>query len=135
MLRPLIEEGHPAALFLFAHFSIAATETDAEFDVRRLEILKRLTNFGYAPAMYELGICYEIGDLVQQDPMTAASLFDRAAELGSAKAKLSHGLNLYYGSNGIGRNTAQGLAFIKQAADEAVEGAEARWEELSVSGA
>jgi TPR repeat protein len=130
MLRPLIEEGHPAALFLFAHFSVSGTETDAEFDARRLGILKRLTDLRYAPAMYELGICYEIGDLVQQDPITAASLYERAAELGSSKAKLSHGLNLFYGSNGIGKNVALGLAFIRQAADENVEGAEARWEEL-----
>lgn len=43
MLRPLIEKERPAALFLFAHFSVAGTETEAEFDARRLGILKRLT--------------------------------------------------------------------------------------------
>lgn len=131
MLLPLVEEGHPAALFLSAHFSIAGTETELEFDARRLRILQQLTDLGYAPAVYELGICYEIGDLVQQDRRAAAALHKRAAELGDSKAKLSHGLNLYYGSNGVEENPLLGLAFIRQAVDENVEGADARWKDLS----
>lgn len=130
MLKPLIDRGDPAALFLYAHFSISALESDREFDVRRIGILKRLNDVGYAPGIYELGICYEIGDLVKQDPILASALYKKAAESGYPKAKLSHGLDLYYGSNGIEKNEALGLAFIKQAADENVEGAYARWSEL-----
>lgn len=89
-----------------------------------------MTDLGYAPAIYELGICYEIGDLVPQDPSKAAALHRRAAELGNARAKLGYGLNLFYGSNGTEKNPELGLAFIRQAADENVEGAEARWKDL-----
>lgn len=93
-------------------------------------MLKRLNDVGYAPGIYELGICYEMGDLVKQDPVLASALYKKAAELGYQKAKLSHGLDLYYGSNGIEKNEALGLVFIKQAADKNVEGADARWSEL-----
>lgn len=131
MLRPLIDGDDPAALFLHAHFSLRDTESDEQFDARRLGILQRLTDLGYAPAVYELGICYEVGDLVPPDPLKAAALHKRAAELGNAKAKLSYGLNLFYGSNGTEKNSELGRAFIRQAADEDVEGAEARWKDLN----
>lgn len=49
MLRLLIEEGHPAALFLSAHFSVTGTETEAAFDARRLRLLQQLTDLGYGP--------------------------------------------------------------------------------------
>ncbi|KHK48664.1 hypothetical protein PI87_27675 [Ralstonia sp. A12] len=57
MLRPLLEEGHPAALFLFVHFSVAGTETDAEFDARRLGILKRLTVWEFVERPLRVGSC------------------------------------------------------------------------------
>lgn len=131
MLQPLIDRKNPAALFLYAHLSISGTETEEEYDARRLGILRSLNDLGYAPGIYEFGICYEIGDLVERDHLFASALYKRAAELGYPKAKLSYGLDLYYGSNGIKKDEALGLEFIKQAAAENVEGADAQWNELS----
>ncbi|MFC0130839.1 SEL1-like repeat protein [Ralstonia solanacearum] len=129
-MRPLIEKSDPAALFLYAHFSIPASETEVEFDERRIGILRSLNDLGYAPGVYELGICYEIGDLVERDQILSSALYKKAAELGYSKAKLRYGLDLYYGSNGIKTDEPLGLAFIKQAADDNVEGAETQWNEL-----
>ncbi len=56
---------------------------------------------GYAPAIYSLAVCYDLGDLVTRDADKASLLFKQAAELGHSKAKLNHGLDLFYGSNGI----------------------------------
>lgn len=97
LLHHLIEERNPAALFLYAHFSIRDVETEDEYDARRIEILQSLADLGYAPAIYEFAVCCEIGDLVRSDPIRASNLYRRAAELGYPKAKLSYGLDLYYG--------------------------------------
>jgi TPR repeat protein len=123
LLIPLLDEKNPEALFLYSTFSISGTETDADFDVRRIELLEASSSAGYAPAMYELAICFDIGDLVARDVVKASSLYKKAAEAGYAKAKLSHGLNLYYGSNGMQKDEILGLNFISQAVSESVEGA------------
>ncbi|WP_175895632.1 tetratricopeptide repeat protein [Burkholderia pseudomultivorans] len=130
LLRPLIEKGVPAALFLYSHFCISTSETDSEFDERRIGILHVLNDLGYAPGIYELGVCYETGDLVEVDKNIAAALYKKAAELGYPKGKLSHGLDLYHGSGGIKKSRALGLKFIRLAMDDNVEGAEVEWHRL-----
>lgn len=132
-MRPLIEKNDPSALFLYAHFSISSSETEVEFDERRIGILRFLNDIGYAPGIYELGVCYEVGDLVERDQILSSALYKKAAEFGYSKAKLSYGLDLYYGSNGIKKNEALGLDFIKQAVDDNVEGAATKWNELKGS--
>ncbi|MDS0859164.1 hypothetical protein NUV25_15770 [Burkholderia pseudomultivorans] len=130
LLRPLIEKGDPAALFLYSHFCISSSETEVEFDERRIGILRLLNDLGYAPGIYELGVCYETGDLVKMGKNTAAELYKKAAKLGYSRAKLSYGLDLYYGSNGIKKNRMLGLKFIRQAMEDNVEGAEEEWNKL-----
>ncbi|WP_196480462.1 tetratricopeptide repeat protein [Burkholderia multivorans] len=130
LLRPLIEKGVPAALFLYSHFCISTSETDLEFDERRIGILHLLSDLGYAPGIYELGVCYETGDLVEVDKNIAAALYKKAAELGYPKAKLSHGLDLYHGSGDIKKSRALGLKFIRLAMEDNAEGAEVEWHKL-----
>lgn len=123
ILKPLLSEQNQDALFIYASFSISNIETEEEFDERRIKILQELAGAGYAPAIYELAVCYDTGDFIEQDSVRAATLYKSAAETGYAKAKLSHGLNLYYGSNQMPEKKEMGLSLIKQAADENVEGA------------
>lgn len=61
---------------------------------------------------------------------TAAELYKKAAELGYSRAKLSYGLDLYYGSSGIKKNRMLGLKFIRQAMEDNVEGADVGWKKL-----
>ena len=119
-LRPLLERGVPEALFLYSTFSVAGSESDAEFEHRSLSLLRRAADLGYAPALYALGACYEVGDLVEADPQHAALLLKAAAEKGHFKAQFRHGLNVYYGSNGIPRNEESGMELIRAAAQEGV---------------
>lgn len=124
LLQPLIEKKNHEALFLYSHLSIFGTETDEEFDERRIRILRSLSEVGYPPALYELGVCYDTADIVERSSVLASELYKKAAEAGYPKAKLSHGLDLYYGSNGITKNETLGLNFIRQAAAEKVEEAD-----------
>lgn len=124
LLRPLLEKSVPEALFLYATFSLAETESETEFDRRSFDLLTRAADLGYAPALFAVGVCYEVGDLVEPDPSLAATYLRSAAEQGYPKAKFSHGLNVYYGSNGTPRDEESGLALIRAAAKAGVEDAE-----------
>lgn len=124
VLRPLLETEVPEALFLYSTFSLAGTETEDEFEKRSFKLLKRAADLGHVPALYALGVCYEVGDLVEANPVYAASLLKTAAEMGHSKAKFRYGLDLYHGSNGVIRNQAAGLELIRAAAQDGVEDAE-----------
>jgi TPR repeat protein len=135
LLIPLLEEMNPEALFLYSTFSISGTESNADFDERRIRLLESSSRVGYAPAICALAACYDIGDLVERDVVKASSLYKKAAEAGYAKAKLSHGLNLYYGSNGISKDEVLGLSLIRQAVNENVEGADVVLQQIEQKGA
>ena len=61
--------------------------------------------------------------MVERDVALASALYTQAAEAGYPRAKLSYGLNLFYGSHGMQKDESLGLAMIKQAAAEHVDGA------------
>jgi TPR repeat protein len=123
LLQPLVKNGNPEALFLSSTFSFPSTESDAQFEERSLNFLIRASNAGYPPALYALGVCYDLGDLVEPNAEKAGVFFKQAAEAGYSKAKFSHGRNLFYGSNGLVQEVQQALHFIKEAANEGVEDA------------
>ncbi|MYM94834.1 SEL1-like repeat protein [Duganella vulcania] len=78
---------------------------------------------GYAPALYALGVCCDIGDLVGKDELKAGYFFERAAKLGYSKAKFEHGRNLFYGSHGFDKKSQLGWQLVQDAANEHVEDA------------
>ncbi|MBC5768612.1 tetratricopeptide repeat protein [Ramlibacter albus] len=125
LLAPLVRDGVPEALFLYSTFSIAGSESDAEFEKRSLELLTRSAQAGYPPALYALGACYDAGDLVERDTYRAAALFKEAADRGHAKAMFLHGLNLMAAINGMPSLPVDGLELVKSAAragdDDAVQ--------------
>jgi TPR repeat protein len=123
ILQPLITQKVPEAIFLASQFSLVGEESVDEFENRSVKMLVEASKLGYAPATYSLAVCYDLGDMVDQNSEHAALLFKKAAEEGHLKAKLSYGLDLFYGSNGIVQNKTLGLSLIKQAAEEGVEGA------------
>lgn len=123
-LRPLLARDVPEALFMYSAFSVAGSESEAEFERRSLDLLRRAAELDHAPALYALGVCYELGDLVEADPQRAALLLKASAESGYAKAKFRHGLNVYYGSNGMPRSEQSGLLLIRAAASDGITEAE-----------
>lgn len=123
LLAPLLSEKNPEAEFLYATFSISGMETAEQFEARSVRLLQAASDAGYAPAMYALAVCYDSGDMVGRDAVRASLLNKKAAEAGYPKAKLSHGLDLFYGSNEMPKDEQRGLALIEQAVAENVPGA------------
>jgi TPR repeat protein len=123
LLRPLIESKNPSALFLYSMFSLSATETEEAFEKRSIECLQIAAAAGYAPACYALGACLEVGDMIEKDSVRAACLFQQASDAGYSNAKFRHGLNLYYGSNGVEEDKKRAMSLIHQAENDGVQDA------------
>jgi TPR repeat protein len=111
VLMPLIAEGNPEALYLGAWYSWG-DETVEAFDRRYLDWITKSAMLEYPPAMFELGVCYNEGELVRVDKAKAAQLFKRAAELKHAASQYHHAVDLLYGSNGIEKNESMGLKYL-----------------------
>jgi TPR repeat protein len=127
LLHPLVILEVPAALFLAATFSLPENESEALFEARSIDYLTKAADGGYPPALYALGVCYDIGDLIAPDLDKAGQLFKQAAEAGHLKGKFCHGRNLFYGSNGMTQEREKGLDLIREAADGGVEEAAEFW--------
>lgn len=121
ILNPMLEQKVPEALFLYSTFGIMSLETVEQFEDRGINILNELSRSNYPPAMYALACCYESGDRVDRDSERAATLYKLAAQLGFPSAIFRHGLNVYYGSNGIIKDESQGLNLIRKASSLGVE--------------
>ena len=120
ILKPFIKKKCPKALFLFSMFSLPH-EADEQFEQRSVDLLKQASASGYAPAQFALGLCYEGGGILEQDPRKAAKLYREAAINGYAKAQLRYGLDLFYGSNGVEKNTDLNIKYIRKASDSGID--------------
>jgi TPR repeat protein len=129
-LLPLLAENNSEAQFLYSTFSLLGKETIEEFEARSISLLQAAAEAEYPPAMYALGVCCDVGDMVAPDPNKASILFKKAAEAGYSKAKLSHGLDLFYGSNKIKKDEVQGLSLLEQAVADNVDGAAENLEQI-----
>lgn len=123
LLKPLIDKQNPAALFYASSFSLASEESIKEFEDRRIKQLKLSASYGYPPAIHELAVHYDSGELVSRNKEQAAQLFKQAAEKGHPHAQWIYGLDLLYGSNGIEKDENLGIAYIKRSAHSKFEGA------------
>ncbi len=121
ILLPLVGQKNPAAMLLYATVSADLNESNEEFEARSISLIQEAAGLGYEPAIYELAVCYMQGDRIHQAPELASSLFQSLAENGYSRAKLDHGLDLYYGSNGIQKDQQRGLDFIRQAVMEKID--------------
>lgn len=87
--------------------------------------LRKASNHGHAQALYELGVCYYNGGVVEADEVRAAELFKLAAE-----QQHTHGLFMYGDCllEGIGcvRDGALAVRYIHAAAERGHRGARSR---------
>ena len=123
LLKPLVDAQDAEALFLRSTFSLPGEESESMFEKRSLQFLKRSAELNYAPALYALGVCYSIGDLVSKNERQATQYFKTAAALGYSKAKYEHGRNLLYGAPGLNKQVESGWQLIREAAADDVEDA------------
>lgn len=119
ILEPLVKLLVPEAIYLYSSFSIAGTESDADFERRSISLLNDAAMLGYAPAMHALGEYYESGDLLGIDMKKAELLFSSAAAQGHMRSKFRYGLILLDDQRPSSRDQAQRL--IREAAEAGIE--------------
>ena len=73
--------------------------------------------YGYAPAQYQLGRCYEFGDGVELSPSRATVYYRLAAEQGHAASQFNLAVCLINGE-GVPVNRAEALEWAKKAAEK-----------------
>ncbi len=102
-----------------------STEEIEERERAGCEWLRKAIDHGHAQALYELGVCYYNGGVVEADEARAAELFKRAAE-----QEHTHGLFMYGDCllEGIGcaRDGALAVRYIHAAAERGHRGARSR---------
>lgn len=122
LLKPFVDKKDKAAIFYSSSFGVSGEQLK-EFEKRRIKQLQQSAALGYAPAIHELAIHYDSGELVQRDIEKAAQLFKQAAEKGHPHSQWIHGLDLIYGRNGISKDEKLGLEYIQKSANAKFEGA------------
>lgn len=120
ILAPYVAQRVPAALFLYSAVSAPGEGIEA-FERRSFEMLREAAELGHVPAITALAKCFDTGDRVEQDCRRAATLFEQAAACGHPQAKLYHGLNLFYGSNGIKPDRKEAMRLLQEAEAEGVQ--------------
>src|SRR4030095_11594197 len=119
LLKPLIGQGNPEALFLAAGFS-RPRETWEKHEQRYIEYMMRAAEKEYPPVLYVLGFYYDMGDavpVIPHDKIKAAQIFKRGAELKHAHCQHLHAEALLYGAHGIEIDVPAGLAYLRESAD------------------
>lgn len=87
--------------------------------------LQKASELGNAQALYELGVCYYNGGVVDMDEVRAAQLFKLAAEQDHTHGLFMYGDCLLEGV-GCARDAALALRYIHAAADRGHRGARSR---------
>lgn len=120
ILAPYVAQRVSAALFLYSSVSAPGEGIEA-FERRSFEMLSEAAELGHVPAITALAKSFDTGDRVEQDCQRAAILFEQAAACGHPQAKLYHGLNLFYGSNGIRADLKEAIRLLQEAEAEGVQ--------------
>lgn len=123
-IRLMIGAGDPHAMYFYSKFSLEEWgESDKEYDERYFSCLRKAAEGGVAGAMYRLSTLYSVGDIVELDNEKANRYLESALKLGYGPAKLTLGINLFYGSNGYRKDLDRAAMLIAEAENDNVEGA------------
>lgn len=81
-----------------------------------LNLLRSAANRNHAPALYNLGLCYELGLGVKSDEKMAMELYRSAASLDHAGAMYNLGIYYAQGRGGLPRDTNTATRLLRLAA-------------------
>ena len=124
ILKPLIKQENPEALFLAAGFS-RAREKPEQYEQRHLDFIQRAAAKEFPPALYVLGFYYDMGDavpVIPHDQIKAAQIFKRGAELKHAHCQHLHAEALLYGAHDIDKDVDAGMAYLRESAEAKFKG-------------
>jgi TPR repeat protein len=109
ILKPLIRQENPEALFLAGRFS-RPRETGDKHERRYIDYIQRAAAKEYPPALYILGFYYDMGDavpVISHDQINAAQIFKRGAELKHAHCQHLDVTALHWGVPTESKSTFQ----------------------------
>ena len=112
-----------AAFINFETLAIAGDLEDATSAYRRgdyataLRLIRSLAQHGYAIAQYNLGLMYENGEGIAQDPAAAIKWYRMAAQQGYAPAQHDLGIS-YYKGEGVAQNKKEAERWFRLAAQQ-----------------
>ena len=95
-LQRAVEVGSPAA-----QYYLAAIRSQQGRYAESRELLERAASRAYAPAIYRLGVTYELGHSVPRDRRKAYELFKDAAAAGHVLAQRQIAVSLMRGERGF----------------------------------
>ena len=84
---------------------------------RALSVWEPLALQGHADAQINLGVMYDYGKGVVEDPEVAAHWYRRAAEQGNVSAQYNLG-QLFLNGRGVKKNAKKAVYWLQQAADK-----------------
>jgi TPR repeat protein len=112
---------------------IEKTQTEAKEQLSQDSIsadkYREAAEQGLAPAQYNLGVCYENGQGVEQDYTQAAQWYRKAAEQGLAEAQYNLGV-CYYNGDGVEQDYTQAVYWFRKAAEQGLAEAQAALKRL-----
>ncbi|WP_086929640.1 sel1 repeat family protein [Agarilytica rhodophyticola] len=130
-IKPFLEKDDPHAFHYYSCFSLSEwNETDIEFDKRCVESLLKAAEGNVPEAMYRLSTLYFSGDSVELNAEIGKKYLDHALEMNLGLAKLSVGVNTYYGSNGYVKDLDKAIEFVSEAVKDNVDGASETLEKI-----
>lgn len=91
-----VELGSPAA-----RYYLAVIRSHQGRYAETIELLERAAAYAYAPAIYRLGVMYELGDTFARDRVKAYELFARAGAMGHVLAQRQIAVSLMRGERGL----------------------------------
>ena len=103
-------------MFLCALVTIQSASA-ANIDSTRFLKMKEAAERGNTSAQYTLGICYFMGEGVEQDYREAVKWYRKAAEKGYADAQNSLGFMYFFGK-GVDQDYTEGVKWIRKAAEQ-----------------
>lgn len=104
------------AMHLLAWFSKDGTGANA-YNLLFQYYLECSAFLNYAPALYDLGECYDYGTILPCDPKMAAECYLKAAELGFPQAQFAIGSFFEHGI-AVEKSDEKAYTFYKKAADQ-----------------
>lgn len=130
-IKPFLDNNDPYAFYYYSKFSLSEwDESDENYDKRYVTSLTKAADGGVADAMYILSALYFTGDSVEQSRETGRKYLDEAVSLNLGKAKLTMGINMFYGSNGYEINIEKSAELISDAVKMNVDNASSVLENL-----
>ncbi len=112
ILKSRVGAGQPEALVVWS--GLIALGFDHQLtDTQALQMLERAVTQNFPQGMVELGLCYNSGRWVKQNPKKAEDLWRRAARSGNREAELRLAINAVRGNK---KNLAPAVATLAAAA-------------------